>query len=115
MTVAKSRRPSMEDFHAMASEVAEAKEQAAAEREAGSKAMERLRKSLDAFQIQHVKPFGDMTNTEKCKFLLVRFSFKHMVNKVTNRLNHSKVYKAMLAEQAAKKRNYGRRPSLGDL
>ena len=72
-----------------------------------SKAMERLRKSLDAFQIQHVKPFGDMTNTEKCKFLLVRFSIKHMVNKVTNRLNHSKVYKAMLKEQAAKQRSYG--------
>ena len=96
-------------------EVGEAREAAAVERAAGSAAMERLRKSLDAFTIKHAKPFRDMDNTEKLKFLLVRFSFKHMVNKVTHRLNHSKVYKAMLAEQAAKKRNYGRRPSLGDL
>lgn len=112
---ATSRRPSMEDFNAMTAEVGEAREAAAVERAAGSAAMERLRKSLDAFTIKHAKPFCDMDNTEKLKFLLVRFSFKHMVNKVTNRLNHSKVYKAMLAEQAAKKRNYGRRPSLGDL
>lgn len=112
---ATSRRPSMEDFNAMTAEVGEAREAAAVERAAGSAAMERLRKSLDAFTIKHAKPFRDMDNTEKLKFLLVRFSFKHMVNKVTHRLNHSKVYKAMLAEQAAKKRNYGRRPSLGDL
>lgn len=112
---ATSRRPSMEDFHAMTAEVGEAREAAAVERAAGSAAMERLRKSLDAFTIKHAKPFRDMDSAEKLKFLLVRFSFKHMVNKVTNRLNHSKVYKAMLAEQAAKKRNYGRRPSLGDL
>ncbi|KAK7234269.1 hypothetical protein SO694_00206019 [Aureococcus anophagefferens] len=88
---------------------------AASERARGVAAMERLRKSLDAFTIKHAKPFRDMDNAEKLKFLLVRFSFKHMVNKVTHRLNHSKVRKAMLAEQAAKKRNYGRRPSLGDL
>ena len=57
---ATSRRPSMEDFNAMTAEVGEAREAAAVERAAGSAAMERLRKSLDAFTIKHAKPFCDI-------------------------------------------------------
>lgn len=108
-----SRRPSIEDFNAMADQVAEARDAAANEREAGSQAMDRLRKSLDAFQISYVKPFKEMTKLEQLKFLLVRFGFKHQVNKVTHRLQRSPCYKKMLKEQAAKQQALTkRRPSL---
>lgn len=108
-----SRRPSIEDFNAMASEVAEARDAASAERAAGGEAMARLRRSLDAFHGVKTKPFKEMTPRERWKFLLRRFAMKHTVNKVTHRLKDSPAYKAMLKDQAQKKAQYKqRRPSL---
>jgi len=110
-----SRRPSIEDFNAMANEVAVARDAAAEEREAGQEAIARLRQSLDAFSgIVKSKPFKEMTRREQVQCLLRRIATKHKVNKVTHRLQSSPSYKAMLKEQAAKKQSFGktRRPSL---
>ena len=76
---------------------------ASAERDSASAAMERLRKSLDAFQVTYSKPFAEMTPKEKAGWLLNRFGIRHTIKKVTKRLERSPVYKEMLKEQAAKR------------
>ena len=84
-------------------DVAAARDAAALERDSASAAMERLRKSLDAFQVTYSKPFAEMSAKEKAGFLLTRFGIRRTIEKVTARLSRSPVYKAMLQEQAAKR------------